>query len=250
MKPLLFILLFVFTISCKDGKEPITAQTIIDTAIEKACSGNCETATIDFKFRDRSYKSTRNGGAYQLERIFSDSTGTTRDVLTNVDFKRYKNDSLVKVPDSMKTRYSNSVNSVHYFAQLPYGLNAPAVYKKYLGEATIKGKNYYEVGVTFSEENGGTDFDDSFVYWIEKENYTVDYLAYEYATNGGGIRFREAYNERVVEGIRFVDYNNYKPESLDIALTDLDEMFTEGKLQLLSKIETEDVKVHLNPLSQ
>ncbi len=243
MKTLSLILFFFLIISCKEATPVLTAQRIVDKAIEASCSGNCETATIAFTFRKKQYVSRRKGGQYQLERIFSDSTGTIRDVLTNDDFKRYKNDILLTVPDSMITRYANSVNSVHYFVQLPFGLNAPAVKKELLGEKIIKEEHYYEVGVTFSEEEGGTDFDDTFVYWIHKENYTVDYLAYEYAVDGGGIRFREAYNVRMVNGIRFVDYNNYKPESLDVKLVDLAPMLGEGKLKLLSKIETENVIV-------
>lgn len=225
MKTLSLIFIFFLIVSCKEVTPTLTAQDFVDKAIETACDGNCETATIDFTFRDRQYKSQRKGGAYQLERVFSDSSGTIRDVLTNLDFKRYKNDTLVIVPDSMITRYSNSVNSVHYFVQLPYGLNAPAVKKELLGEAIVKDEAYYEIGVTFSEKKGGTDFDDAFVYWIHKENYTVDYLAYEYAVNGGSTRFREAYNVRVVNGIRFVDYNNYKLENLNIKLEDLAQMF-------------------------
>ena len=115
--------------------------------------------------------------------------------------------------------------------------------KKLIGEDEIKGKNYYEIEVTFSEEGGGTDFDDSFVYWINKETFTVDYLAYKYATNGGGVRFREAYNPRVVEGIRFVDYYNFKPDNKEVSLPELDQLFTDEKLVLLSKIETKNVKV-------
>ena len=52
-----------------------------------------------------------------------------------------------------------------------------------------------------------------------------------------GLRFREAFNERYVNGLRFVDYNNYKPKSLDIPLTQLDELFQNEQLTLLSKIE-------------
>ena len=250
MKTLSFIFLFLCVISCKEKTPSVTAQSIVDKAIAVACSGNCDTATIDFTFRDRKYISQRNEDNYRLERIFSNETGITRDVLTNESFQRFKNDSLVMVPDSMVTRYSNSVNSVHYFAQLPFGLNAEAVKKELLGETIIKGKSYYEIGVTFSEEGGGTDFDDIFVYWIHKEDYTLDYLAYEYAVNGGGIRFREAYNVRVINGIRFVDYNNYKPESLDIPLIDLAEMFENGSLMLLSKIANEKVVVKLIPANQ
>ena len=245
MKYLPILVFLVLLSACKEETPELTAQQIIDKSIASTCQGNCDHATIDFTFRDRCYVSKRMGGKYSLERITADTTGVTHDILSNEGFVRYKNDSLVKVADSMVTRYSNSVNSVHYFAQLPYGLNAEAVNKELLGEAVIKGEPYYEIGVTFNEEGGGTDFEDEFVYWIHKEQFTVDYLAYSYAVDGGGIRFREAYNEREVEGIRFVDYNNYKPKSLDIALTTLDSLFQSNQLKLLSKIETESVGVKL-----
>jgi len=244
MKQLLIILSLVL-VACANKEDAPSAQTIVDSAISVACNGNCENASMDFTFRNRCYVSTRNGGAYQFERIFEDSTGVTRDILTNNGFERYKNDVLVTLADSIASKYANSVNSVLYFAQLPFGLNAPAVKKELLGEALIKGKNYYEVGIRFAEEGGGTDFEDEFVYWISTETYTVDYLAYSYATNGGGIRFREAYNPRSVEGIRFVDYNNYKPKTLEVPLTELDSLFEKGELNLLSKIETEAVAVVL-----
>lgn len=245
MKLLSIILLTVAIVSCKQRDTQLTAQAIVDEAIANSCNGNCDHATIDFTFRDRCYVSKRDGGNYQYERITTDSTGITHDILTNNGFLRYKNDTLVKVPDSMVTRYSNSINSVHYFAQLPYGLNAPAARKELVGEAIIKGEPYFEIGVNFVEERGGKDFEDEFVFWIHKENYTVDYFAYSYATDGGGIRFREAYNARIVKGIRFVDYNNFKPRSSEVALTDLDSLFEKGELDLLSKIETESVGVIL-----
>ncbi|MBL4663179.1 MAG: deoxyribose-phosphate aldolase [Flavobacteriaceae bacterium] len=242
--PILFFIVFII-ISCQQKETPLTAQHIVDQAIQTSCNGLCDHVKIDFTFRDRCYVSTRNKNNYTLERITSDSTGIVRDILSNDGFVRFKNDTLIQVPDSMATRYSNSVNSVHYFAQLPYGLNDAAVQKELLGESTIKGMPYYEVGVSFKQTGGGTDFQDKFVYWIHKENYTVDYLAYSYETNGGGIRFREAYNVRYVDGIRFADYNNFKPQSLEVDLANLDILFEKGELTLLSKIETESVGVVL-----
>ncbi len=232
--------------ACNSSSKKLTAEDIVNKAIAKHCSGNCEKSSITFSFRNKDYKSVKNGGSYQYERSFKDSLRIIRDVLTNDGFKRYINDALVRVPDTMKVRYGNSVNSVHYFAQLPYGLNAPAVNKTLLGEVTIKGKTYYEIGVTFKKEGGGTDFEDKFVYWIGKTDFALDYLAYSYEVNGGGIRFREAYNKRNVNGITFLDYNNYKPNTLKVDLTELDALFQEGKLELLSKIETEDVEVVIN----
>jgi len=243
MKYFCVLLIPFLFFSCKDENMPFSAQSSIDKAIEVTCQGNCDQATIQFTFRGKKYKSERTNGSFRLERIFTDSTGSYQDILTNEEFLRYRNDSIVKLQDSTVMELRNSVNSVHYFAQLPYGLNAPAAQKKLVGDTAIRGLPYYEISVTFSEEGGGTDYEDRFMYWINKKTYTVDYLAYSYAVNGGGIRFREAYNPRTVNGIRFVDYNNYKPADLNHALTDLPDLFEKGQLTLLSKIELEDVTV-------
>ncbi|MFT4801753.1 MAG: hypothetical protein ACI93N_001528 [Flavobacteriaceae bacterium] len=250
MKILLIILIPVVLFSCKEVAkvekiQSLTAQEIIDKAIDNSCQGNCESAQIEFTFRDRTYKSTRNEGKYQLERTKIVGEDTIQDFISNEGLKRYINEIETIVNDTMITRISDGVNSVHYFAQLPFGLNNQAVQKKLIGEDSINNNNYYEIEVTFKEEGGGTDFDDVFVYWIHKQDFTVDYLSYRYAVNGGGIRFREAYNARVINGIRFVDYNNYKPESKEIMLSDLDSLFIKGKLKLLSKIETENITVSL-----
>lgn len=240
----LFCLLIIFA-NCKDKQQPLTATTIIDKAIALQCATNCDAVTIDFTFRDKEYQSTRKDGVYSLQRSYQDSIGRVVDVVTNNSFVRTVDAKKVQVTDSLSRVLSDAVNSVHYFAQLPYGLQAAAVQKKQIGEGTVKGEPYYKIQVTFSEEGGGTDYEDVFLYWIHKQNFTIDYLAYSYAVNGGGIRFREAYNPRVVEGVRFVDYNNYKPSSLNVSLEDLDILFEKQELQLLSKIETEKIKVTL-----
>ncbi len=255
MKNLAFFLLLITIASCNDSKTEtkdatnsegnITAQSIVDKAIEKACNGNCDHAEVSFTFRDKTYKSKRLEGAFLLERITNDSIGIIRDELTNQGFIRSVNDIELELADTTALKLSNSVNSVLYFAQLPYGLNAPAVQKELIGKDTIKNQPYYEVKVTFAKEGGGTDHDDEFMYWIHQKEFTVDYLAYSYEVNGGGIRFREAYNSRVVKGIRFVDYNNYKTEDLTTPLSELDDLFEQDKLPLLSKIETENIEVKL-----
>ena len=215
----------------------LAADLIIDKVIEVACKGNFDKASIAFIFRNRTFKCTRLNGNYQLERIKTDSLNVIHDVLSNDGFKHFINDSLIITSDSQSSKIGDGVNSVHYFIQLPYGLNTPAVHKKLLGTDAIMEVEYFEIEVTFSEEGGGIDFEDRFVYWIHKENYTVDYLAYQYATNGGGIRFREAYNVRVIEGIRFVDYNNFKPKSKKVMLENLDTLFEKGDLKLISKMK-------------
>ena len=245
MRYLLILALFVLSVSCQNEKEQFSADEIIDKTIENAGGENYRNATIEFKFRENNYKSVRNGGEFLLEREIKDSLDTIRDIVSNTGYKRFLNDSLVTVADTMVVKYTGSINSVHYFAHLPYGLNDKAVNKKLVGDAEINGMPYYQLKVTFSQDGGGTDHHDEFLYWIHKENFTIDYLAYKFHINEGGLRFREAYNPRVIEGIRFVDYKNYTQEDFNTDLCQLDELFEEGKLKLLSKIETEDVHVKL-----
>lgn len=247
MKYFIAILTMTLMISCQQEKDQVTAEDIIDKTIERAGGQKYRKATIDFKFRDHSYRSTRNGGEFQLERLITDSLGTIRDVINNTGYQRFRNDTLITVPDSMATRYSNSVNSVHYFAHLPYGLNDRAVNEKLIGEVEIEGEPYYEIKVTFQQEGGGADHHDKFMYWIHKNNYTVDYLAYKFQVDDGGIRFRKAFNQREIEGIRFSDYSNYAIEDFNTELKDLDELYEAGKLELLSTIKTEDIQVKVRP---
>ena len=238
-----YFLLLLAAFSCA---EKPNADKIIDNAITVAGGGLIFKSTIDFDFRDRHYKSIRDGGTYQYERIFMDSTDTIRDVLNNDGFERFTNGEPTDVADTMAVKYSASVNSVLYFALLPYGLNDTAVNKSYLGESIIKDKSYHKVEVSFKQEGGGEDFQDIFIYWVSTTNHTVDYLAYSYEENDGvGSRFREAYNVRNVSGIRFVDYVNYKYEGNEFVLADYDKAFEQGALKKLSVIELENVEVKL-----
>ncbi|WP_396596184.1 DUF6503 family protein [Dokdonia sp. R86516] len=240
------IIIVLFITSCSQ-KTP-TAQEIVDKAIAASGGAQIEHASIHFKFRDFYYRATRNKGLRTLERCTDAECQVQQDVIKDDgEFVRFRESAPIPVADSMKNRYANSVNSVHYFSVLPYGLNDPAVRKKLVDEVTVKGESYYRIMVTFAQEGGGDDFQDEYMYWINKENYHVNYLAYNYQTSDGGTRFREAYNERIIEGIRFVDYRNYKPEEQFPALTTLDNLFENNKLNLLSKIELENITVTICP---
>lgn len=239
----LTVVLCALFISCSETKAP-TAQEIVDRAIETAGGTVIADASVHFKFRDYYYNATRSGGERRLERCTDANCEVQQDVLeSDGEFVRFRESAPTSLSDSLKQLYSNSVNSVHYFSVLPYGLNDTAVTKSLIDETVVKGQPYYRIKVKFAEEGGGEDFDDEYMYWIHKEKYTVDYLAYNYRVNEGGTRFREAYNERIVSGIRFVDYNNYKANEKFPPLRSLDSLYENKALQLLSKIELEQVRV-------
>ncbi|WP_062060439.1 DUF6503 family protein [Aquimarina longa] len=239
------VLLFVFCLFTMAFTE-FSAQEIVEKTIEVAGGSRYDNSVIHFTFRKKQYSSNRKkDGRYTLERFIDTPNGVINDVVSNSGLIRTLDNCSVKVVDSMVTKISDGVNSVHYFANLPYGLNASAVHKELVGESIIEGKGYYKIKVIFDQEGGGTDFEDEFLYWIHKEDFTVDYLAYKYAVNGGGIRFRKAYNPRVVNGIRFVDYKNYKTDNLALPLKQLDKLYEKNQLKLLSEILLEDIYVYV-----
>ncbi|MBX2844377.1 MAG: hypothetical protein KTR26_21625 [Flammeovirgaceae bacterium] len=222
----------------------VKAQEIVDKAIEVHGGKRILNSGISFDFRNKHYKATRNVGIYTYERIFEDSVGNNiHDILTNDGLTRKINSEIAEITDERKFAFSNSVNSVIYFALLPYFLNDGAVNKTYLEEGEIAGETYQKVKVTFGEKDGGKDFEDEFVYWFHKKNNTMDFLAYNYQTDGGGARFRKAYNIREIEGIRFADYINYAPLENSMEVEAFDSLFDNGKLDELSRIELENIKV-------
>jgi hypothetical protein len=238
----IFSIILFSLIGCSE-KDP---QRVVDKAIAVAGGEKYLHSSIEFDFRARHYIGNRESGIFSYERFFKnekDSTQTIHDVVFNDGFKRFVNDTLTTVPDSMAVKYTSSVNSVLYFALLPYGLNDASVNKKFLGETTLESKSYYKIEITFNQEGGGEDHDDRFIYWINTSDYTIGFLAYSYAeTDGIGYRFRKAYNSRKVNGILFSDYINYAPNG-KIQLEDLEELYKKNELKELSRIENTNIQV-------
>jgi hypothetical protein len=241
-KSVLAIISIVLLNSCLDND----SQKIIDKAIEVAGGEKYLHSTVEFNFRGRHYLAIRDGGKFSYHRIFKndkDSTQTIHDFVSNEGFKRENNGVFADVPDSMKVKYTASVNSVLYFALLPYGLNDASVKKKFLGESHMDGKDFYKIEITFGQEGGGEDYEDKFNYWINKVDYTIGYIAYSYAEDDGiGYRLRKAYNPRRMNGILFSDYINYAPKR-NAKLEDLEELYKKNELKELSKIENTDIQV-------
>ncbi|EOZ95169.1 hypothetical protein A33Q_3374 [Indibacter alkaliphilus LW1] len=235
----LFLAMTVIS-SCSQKSE---AEKIIDKAILAHGGMQFEKVRVSFDFRDRYYEIFKSSEAFEYLRQFTDSTGLVRDVLNNSGFVRTVNGTQVELEEKWVKAYSNSVNSVAYFAFLPYGLNDPAVFKTYLGESEIEDQKYHLVKVTFSEDGGGEDFEDEFLYWINQDTYLTDYLAYSYLTEGGGVRFRKVSNRHEIEGLVLQDYENYKPKVKGASLEEMEDLFKAGELELLSDILLENVKV-------
>lgn len=248
MTKYLILLVMLMMLSCGAESTERAAlsksQKIIEKSIEAHGGDRYDVHDISFDFRNRSYRTIRDHGDFQYERIFRDSLDRNiRDVLTNNGLTRYIDDEEVTLSAKDSAAYANSVNSVIYFTLLPYFLTDPAVFTEYIGTSEIKGEMYDKVKVTFSEEQGGKDFEDQFIYWFHQKTGTMDYLAYNYKTEGGGARFRAAYNKRREGGILFADYENYKPNPETMDIISFDSLYNHGLLEKLSLIENTGLKV-------
>ncbi|ASV32002.1 DUF6503 family protein [Maribacter cobaltidurans] len=238
------ILILIGLLGCQEDKKIPSAQEIVDKSIQVSGGKKYGNSNIEFDFRKIHYSSELENGQKVLKRRIENDTAVILDVKSPSGFERYINDSLVVLADTTSNKYANSVNSVHYFAYLPYGLNDRAVQKRLLGKVDLNGKSYYKIQVTFKEDGGGDDFDDVYIYWFNADTFKPDYLAYEFHVNGGGQRFREAYNERYVGDIRFVDYKNYKPKLENTTIFNIDSLYLNNQLELLSNIALENVQVN------
>ncbi|CAL2062262.1 conserved hypothetical protein [Tenacibaculum sp. 190524A05c] len=218
-------------------------EVIINSAIQAHGGELYDKASYTFVFRNRQYSFTNKGNSYRYSVIKqNDKKEEVIDVLDNGNFSRTINGKKLDLNEEDASRYGESLNSVIYFATLPYKLKDKAVNKTYVGEVTIKNENYNVVEVTFKQEGGGKDFEDQYYYWVNKKSNTVDYLAYNYKVNGGGVRFRSSYNRRNVGGIIFQDYINYKAE-VRTPLSELPSLYENDKLKEVSRIDTENVEI-------
>lgn len=238
-----FVLFFVLLVGCGEASKTYDPQELINEAI-MAHGMKLKEKKVSFDFRDRRYSVLRESIGYTYTRSWQDdSLGFVEDVLVNSrDFTRYIDSVETDVDDEWAQKYSSSVNSVLYFFQVPYVLNDAAAIKKFMGEFEMTEQKYFGVQVTFSEDGGGEDHEDVFIYWIHSENKTVDFFAYSYLTEGGGVRFREAINRREIKGLVVQDYVNYKADK-STPLTELPDLFNRQELEELSKILNENVRV-------
>ncbi len=249
MRSILLTIGLIFLMSCYAQQGGVLAQSqqsnkadkIIAKCMEAHGGDRYDRAHYSFVFRGKTYEFKNDQLNYSYKMTKTKDGITTVDVLDNHGLKRLVDGKSVILSERENTGYSKALNSVIYFATLPYKLKDKAVNKSYVGTETIMGKNYEVVQITFNEEGGGADHDDTFYYWINKEDYIIDFLAYNYTVNKGGVRFRTANNRRIVDGIVFQDYVNYKAE-VGTPLADLPKLWEKGALKELSKIDTENVQ--------
>jgi len=201
-----------------------------------------KTSHFSFQFRNKLYTIDNNGSEYKYTRKEKDEKGNLHEeTLDNNGYVYFLNNKETALSEEEKEKKVNSLNSVIYFASLPFRLQDPGVQVDYKGQSFIRDTAYQLVTVTFDVSKGGKDYQDEYLYWLNEKTWLVDYLAYNFKENGGGARFRKAINRRKVGGVLIQDYINFEG-SPDVELTLLAEQFEKGELKEKSRIELENLK--------
>jgi hypothetical protein len=228
-------------------EDEMDPQRIVDRAIDAhGGADQLDGAIIQFDFRDRRFTLRHDGGHFRYERTFPDSSVRIHDVLANDGVYREIAGDRIVLSDSMRRSVTSGVNSVAYFALLPFKLNDPAVKKRYLGADSVRQEPYHKVEITFEQERGGRAYEDRFVYWFHRDRHTMDYFAYDFEEDGGGTRFREAVRPRRIDGLLFVDYINYMSDLIPSpgdSIEHYDRALEAGNVRVLSEINLENISV-------
>ena len=240
----IFPLFFLHLVSCSNDKT-IDSNYIIEKSIS-VYGWDQNAYSIIFDFREYQYKLIRKPSFYSYQRSKVKDGKSVFDIMTSkIQLQRYQDSIPIKLKDSIINLYSNSLNSVMYFFQLPGLLKDNAVVSELLGTTKILDKNYWTLRVGFKKFEGGKDFQDEYRYWIDQNNYQITFFAYNYLTDGGGVRFREAKNIRKINGFLFQDYDNYKPKNKATELDSLPKLFEKDSLLLISEIKNKNIKVEI-----
>lgn len=235
-------LALIFLMACETPKTDQQAQDVVDRAIAFHGGPIIDHAQINFDFRALHFKVARDSGDFVYERFMKNEAGNElHDRFDNYGLKRKVNGKEVSLNAIENDKYLNAVNSVVYFALLPYNLNDAATIKQYVDEIEINGVLLDKIKVSFLKEGGGEDHDDEFYYWFTKEGH-LQYLAY----SEGGKRFRSVSKQQRINGVLFNNYINYKAPLMDLTpLSNFDRLFEKGELPELSRIELENITVEI-----
>lgn len=244
-----------------------TAREVVDHARRAHGVAVLDDACAILVFRGDTYYAARSNGGFTY-RLLAAAREQALVTLTNdtlvVDTLAYEayrkgktmpfgyvfRDSVRANAASIVRAAETQLNSVIYFAFLPYNLNDPAVRLRRLDDATFDGRTHRTVEVTFAQENGGRDHDDRFVYWFDADSGLLRALAYRFHTGDGGTRFRRVSRIHQAEDrdalVRLNDYEAYTDTTIGDRIEAYPQHIGAATMQRLPDIALDSVRINLS----
>ena len=221
---------------------------IVDRAIEYHGGDLYEASTVSLTVTSRSgsfdITATRNGGEFDytvVGKVGRDQV-ERRVHLTNTLVEQWNDGVRVELDAESEQRARNFVNARIYFPFLPYGLNAPEVYKTDLGIETWEGRHLHKVRVTF-EPGSSTDADDNYMYWFDPDTGEMVMFGYDFRVGNGGLRLRKVTSTQRVGGILFSDQENWAVNGQGFSVDQLTPEYVAENMELMSEVRLSNIEV-------
>ncbi len=175
------------------------------------------------------------------------SRGSHQEVISTHDrLTVWRDGSEVPVAADREQGFRDWAMARVYFCFLPFRLNDPSVLKQDLGLVDWDGRSLHKVKVTF-EAGSSTDAGDQYMYWFDPETARLEYLAYSYDDNGGGLRFRRAVRHRRIGGLLFFDQENFGADGPGLSVDMIDAAFVRDSMRHVSTVRLEEIQVQPLP---
>lgn len=232
------------------GAEETSRPDIVDRAIRfhggdlyESTATSLELCSKSGCFHVRASLAATDGGVeYDFDVRGATREGERRVRSTHASVELWLDGAAQTIPAGDAQRYRDWAMARVYFCFLPYRLADPGVHHTDQGTEQWGERTLHRVKVTFAE-GSSTDADDEYVYWFDPETGRVEQFAYSYATNGGGLRFRRAFDHRRVGGILFFDQENLGVEGPDLSVDQIDSEFVEQGMRSISTVELRNIRV-------
>lgn len=183
-----------------------------------------------------------DGGLYDYD-VRGEVRGVERRVrATNDTVERWDGGEPVALDAEQGRRERNFADARVYFPFLPYRLNDPGVYKQDLGLERWGDRELHKVKVTF-EPGSSNAAEDEYLYWFDPETARLEQLAYSFAGNPGGLRFRRGDDYRRVGGILFFDQENLGIDESGLTVDQVTPAFVAERMKPISKVVLRNVEV-------
>ncbi len=170
---------------------------------------------------------------------------------TNDALEVSRNGEPLAVEPAKQRQYRDWAMARVYFCFLPFRLGDPSVIQQDLGLVDWQGRRLHKVKVTF-EPGTSTDSGDEYVYWFDPESARLEYFAYSYDDNGGGLRFRRNLRHRRAGGLLFFDQENYGvdgggADGPDLSVDSIDAAYVRDAMRHVSTVRLEGIEVRSLP---
>ncbi|MGF1510766.1 MAG: DUF6503 family protein [Myxococcota bacterium] len=215
-----------------------SALVLLEKTIQAHGARRLANSTYAFEFRGDRIRMHRRDGVFCYERIETEADGETVTRLDNDGLVRWKDGVQRPAPDAA----GRSLNSIVYFASLPYPLLDPAVHVEKRADQRIRGRAFHVLDVSFRRQGGGDDHEDTFRYWLDAESSLITFMAYRFSRDGGGVRFREATDYVTVGRVRFIQWKNFGVQDSTPPFDQVLKRWREGTLPLISVVELEHLR--------